>query len=82
MALGCMHFRAPHAELKQKAYHNSPNMQPIMISFQVTVWIFFQINLTCFVFVIGVLHFSCFVFIFLNFQRHAFLLCVKCDKTK
>ncbi len=40
-----------------------------MIYFQVTFWISFQINWTCFVFVIGVLHFSCF-FIFLNFQRH------------
>ncbi len=29
MSLGCMHFRAPHAAIKQKNYHNSPNIQPI-----------------------------------------------------
>ncbi len=31
MCLCCMHFRAPHAALKQK---NSPNMLPIISSFQ------------------------------------------------
>ncbi len=30
MCLGFMSFRAPSAALKQKNYHNSPNMQPII----------------------------------------------------
>ncbi len=30
MGLGLMIFRAPSAALKQKNYHNSPNMQPII----------------------------------------------------
>ncbi len=35
MCLGFMSFRAPSAALKQKNYHNSPNMQPIITEFQV-----------------------------------------------
>ncbi len=34
MCLGCMHFRAPNAALKQKIYHNSLHMQPIINYFQ------------------------------------------------
>ncbi len=34
MRLGFMSFRAPPAALKQKTYHNSPNMQPIITFFQ------------------------------------------------
>ncbi len=30
MCLGFMSFRAPSAALKQKNYHNSPNMLPII----------------------------------------------------
>ncbi len=30
MCLGCMHFRAPHTSFKQKIYHNSLNLQPII----------------------------------------------------
>ncbi len=33
MCIGCMHFREPHAEVKQKNYHNSPNVQPIISYF-------------------------------------------------
>ncbi len=69
MCLGCMHFRAPHAALKQKNYRNSSNS--------------FQNNLTCFVFVIDIL-FPFFLFFFVNFQRNssAFHLCVEYDDTK
>ncbi len=35
MCLGFMSFRAPSAALKQKNYHNSPSMQPIITLFQV-----------------------------------------------
>ncbi len=35
MCLGFMSFRAPPAALKQKNYHNSPNMQPIVTFFRV-----------------------------------------------
>ncbi len=35
MCLGFMSFRAPSAVLKQKNYHNSPNMQQIVALFQV-----------------------------------------------
>ncbi len=35
MCLVFMIFRAPSAALKQKNYHNSPNMQPIISLFQV-----------------------------------------------
>ncbi len=35
MCLGFMSFRAPSAALKQKNYHNSPNMLPIITLFQV-----------------------------------------------
>ncbi len=35
MCLGFMSFRASSASLKQKNYHNSPNMQPILTLFQV-----------------------------------------------
>ncbi len=35
MCLGFMSFRAPSAALKQKNYHNSQNMLPIIIKFQV-----------------------------------------------
>ncbi len=35
MCLGLMSFRAPSAALKQKNYHNSPYMQPIITLFQV-----------------------------------------------
>ncbi len=35
MCFGFMSFRAPSAALKQKIYHNSPDMQPIMTLFQV-----------------------------------------------
>ncbi len=34
MCFGFMSFRAPSAALKQKNYHNSPNMQPIITLFQ------------------------------------------------
>ncbi len=34
MCLGFMSFRAPSAALKQKNYHNSPNMQTIKTYFQ------------------------------------------------
>ncbi len=34
MWLGRMHFRAPHAALKQINFHNYPNMQPIISYFQ------------------------------------------------
>ncbi len=34
MFLGCMHCQAPHAALKQKNYHTSPNIQPITTYFQ------------------------------------------------
>ncbi len=34
MCLDFMSFRAPSAALKQKNYHNSPNMQPIIPLFQ------------------------------------------------
>ncbi len=30
MCLGFMSFRVPSSALKQKNYHNSPNMQPII----------------------------------------------------
>ncbi len=30
MCLGLMSFRAPSAAPKQKNYHNSPNMQPVI----------------------------------------------------
>ncbi len=35
MCLGFMSFRAPSAALKQKNYHNSQNMLPIITKFQV-----------------------------------------------
>ncbi len=35
MCLGLMRFRAPSSALKQKNYHNSPNMLPIITKFQV-----------------------------------------------
>ncbi len=35
MRLGLMSFRAPSAALKQKNYHNSPDMQPIITQLQV-----------------------------------------------
>ncbi len=35
MCLGFMSFRARSAALKQKNFHNSPNMQPIVTLFQV-----------------------------------------------
>ncbi len=35
MCLGFMSFRAPSATLKQRNYHNYPNMQPILTLFQV-----------------------------------------------
>ncbi len=35
MCLGFMSFRGPSTELKQKNYHNSPNMLPIITKFQV-----------------------------------------------
>ncbi len=35
MCFGFMSFRALSAALKQKNYHNSPNMQPIITLFQV-----------------------------------------------
>ncbi len=35
MCLGFMSFRALSAALKQKNYHNSPNMSPIITLFQV-----------------------------------------------
>ncbi len=34
MCLGFMNFRGPPAALKQKNYHNSTNMQPIITYFQ------------------------------------------------
>ncbi len=37
MRLGCMHFRAPHATIKQKNYHNSQNVQPIVRRFHETL---------------------------------------------
>ncbi len=34
MCLGSMHFRSPHAALRQKNDHNSPNVLPIIGFFQ------------------------------------------------
>ncbi len=34
MCLDCIHFHAPHAAQRQKEYHNSPNMQPIISCIQ------------------------------------------------
>ncbi len=39
MCLCLMSFRAPPAALKQKNYHNSPNMLPIITLFQVLLQI-------------------------------------------
>ncbi len=88
MCLGFMSFRALSAALKQKNYHNSPNMSPIITYFRwylsswdVIFWLSFQNNWTCFIFVIGMLHFSRF-FIFNKFPAtYAFHMCVEYDKT-
>ncbi len=37
MCLVFMSFRAPSSALKQKNYHTSPNMQPVMTQLQVLV---------------------------------------------
>ncbi len=46
-----------------------------MGSWNVTFWLSFQNNWTWFVFVIGILHFSRFLFL-INFQRHVHSICV------
>ncbi len=44
-------------------------------SWDVTFWLPFQSNWTCFAFVIDMLHFFCFLFL-INFQRHMHSICV------
>ncbi len=86
MCLGFMSFRAPPSALKQK---KSPNIQLIITLFQAIfkfiwrhLWVSFQNNWTCFVFIIGMLHLSRF-FIFNKFPTtYAFHLCVEYDKSK
>ncbi len=83
MCLGFMSFRALPTALKQKNKHNSTNIQPIITLFQSRIKFvkrhifknFFQNNWKCFVFVIDMLHFTCFLF-FINFQRHMHSICV------
>ncbi len=47
MCFGFMSFRASSAALKQKNYHNSPNMQPIIILFQVLFQFMKRAQLDC-----------------------------------
>ncbi len=69
MRLGCMPIRAPHAALNQEKYLNAPSIQPIISSFQGLFKVMkrhllptFSKQLNVFVFVIGMLYFSCFYF--------------------
>ncbi len=89
MCLVFMSFRAPSSALKQKNYHNSPNMQPITTLFQV-LFKFMKRHLLTIV--------SKFLNMFYLFYRHAsffastisiknsatyaFHMCVDYDKTK
>ncbi len=83
MCLCLMSFRAPSAALKQKNYHNSPNMRPIITLFQVLLK-FIKRHLLTIVshqlnaFYLCYTHASFFAFflILLNFQRHLHSICV------
>ncbi len=90
MWFGFMSFRALQTELKQKNWHNSPNVQPIITYFQSLfkfmkrhlLFIFSKIIITCFVFVVGILHFYRF-FTFNKFPTiFAIHLCDEYDSTK
>ncbi len=89
MCLGFRSFRAPSAALKQKNYHNSPNMQPIVTLFQVLLKFIKSHILTIGskslnAFYVCYRHASFFAF----FIRNKFIatyvghMCVECDKTK
>ncbi len=89
MCLGFMSFRAPPAALKQKNYHKSPNMSPIITQFQVLFKFIKRHLLTIVskelnVFFLCYIHSSFFVyFIFNKFPATcAFHMCVEYDKTK
>ncbi len=89
MCLGFMSFRAPSAALKQKNYHNSPNMLPIITKFQV-LFKFVKRHLLIIVSkLLNVLylcyrHASFFAFFIFNKfpATYASHMCVEYDKTK
>ncbi len=80
MCLVFMSFRAPSAALKQKNFHYSPNMQPIITLFQVlfkfmTFDYRFKI-MKCVLFLLqACIIFRVFLFL-INFQRHMHSICV------
>ncbi len=89
MCLGFMSFRAPSAALKQKNYHNSPYMQPIITLFQVQ-FKFIECHFLTIVskqlnaFYLCYRHASFFAFFISNTfpATYAFHMCVEYDKTK
>ncbi len=89
MCIGFMNFRAPSAALKQKNYHNSPHMQPIITLFQALLKIMKRHLLTMVskklnVFYLCYRHASFFAFFSFNKfpVTYAFHMCVEYDKTK
>ncbi len=74
MCLHLISFRAPSATLKQKNYHNSANMQPIIPYFQV-LFKFIKRHLLTLVSKSLNMFYLCFLF-FINFQRHMLSICV------
>ncbi len=67
MCLGFMSFRAPPVALKRKNWHNSTTMQAVKTYFQGRFKFKKRHILVIFVFVLGMLHFSGFLFL-INFQ--------------
>ncbi len=87
MCLGLIRFRAPSSALKQKNYHNSPNMLPMITLFEVLFKFMKRHLLTivsksCFIFFIGMPHFSRLLFLKKISATYAFHMCVGYDKTK
>ncbi len=89
MCLVFMSFSAPSSALKQKNYHNSPNMLPIITEFQVLFKFVKRLLLTIVskllnVFYLFYRHASFFAFIISkkNSVTYAFHMCVGYDKTK
>ncbi len=82
MCLGSMSFRATPQYQNRKncitplIYNQLKSFFGVdLSSWNVTFWLSFRNNWTCFVFVIGMLRFSCFLFS-INFQRHRHSTCV------